>query len=290
MSKRLQLLMRVGVAVGCLALALAATASAGKINKEDFARFVNCPIEQGRACLYAETLKGEFKLGNKSVPISTPVILQGGIAANGFNEYPLLSPRFGVPPLSKSPQEVPGGLTGISSSVGGPVYATAELAGTPIIDPVALGFAAPKSTAVYLPFKVHLENEELGPNCYIGSNEEPIVLKLTTAKTQPPEGTEPIEGSVGTNEGLDKGDILAFYGMRLVDNAFSAPAAKNCGTSSLTEPIITAAVNAAEGLPSAAGKNVAIMEGNSFESFSTYVTKYDHKAIVAKEKAEKPKK
>jgi hypothetical protein len=269
------------IAVACLPLAGAAPAAA-KINKEDFLRFINCPVEKGKVCAYAETLKGEFKLGSKSVPISTPVVIQGGLAELGLGGDPLIAPRFGAVPLSKSPQTLPGGLTGLDEGIGGPVTATAELAGTAYIRPLGLGFA--EGRAVVLPFKVHLENELLGPNCYVGSNAEPIVLNLTDGKTEPPAGVEPISGAIGKNEGLDKGDIIAFFGNKLVDNTFAAPAATGCGTSALLEPVVTALVNADAGLPAAAGKNSAILEGNVFTTFSQYVAKFDKKAIKAKEK------
>ncbi len=213
------------IAIACLALALASSASAeifkGPLNKEDFLRFINCPITSGKVCTYGETLSGEFKIGSHSVPITNPTILQGGIEAEGLGVYPLIPPRFGVPAVSKSPQKVPGGLTGLSEEVGGPVYATAEQAGPILIRPVALGFG--EHTAIQFPIRVHLENELLGPNCYIGSEAEPVVLHLTDGTTEPPEGTEPIKGSIGKVEGPDKGKITLFKGNKLVDNGCVRP-------------------------------------------------------------------
>jgi hypothetical protein len=270
------------LAVACLPLFAAVPASASKINKADFLRFINCPIEAGKVCAYAETLKGEFKLGSKAVPVTVPVVIQGGLAELGFGGDPLIAPRFGAEELSKSAEPLPGGLTGLTEGIGGPVTATAELAGTAFIRPLGLGFA--EGRAVVLPFKVHLENELLGPNCYVGSNAEPLVLNLTDGKTEPPAGVEPISGAIGKNEGLDKGGIIAFFGNKLVDNTFAAPAATGCGTSPLLEPIVTALVNTDAGLPSAAGKNTAILEGNVFTTFSADVAKYDKQALKAKEK------
>lgn len=273
------------LAIACLALAGASSASAeifkGPLNKEDFLRFINCPITSGKVCTYGETLSGEFKIGSHSVPITNPTILQGGIEAEGLGVYPLIPPRFGVPAVSKSPQKVPGGLTGLSEEVGGPVFATAEQAGPILIRPVALGFG--EHTAIQFPIRVHLENELLGPNCYIGTEAEPVVLHLTDGTTEPPEGTEPIKGSIGKVEGPDKGKITLFKGNKLVDNGWSAPAATGCGTNALTEAATTLLVNTAEGLPSAAGKNVAILEGNLYTAFSSDVAKYDKKALKEKE-------
>ena len=48
------------LAVACLALAGVSSAGAelnkGKVNKEDFLRFINCPITEGKVCTYGETL------------------------------------------------------------------------------------------------------------------------------------------------------------------------------------------------------------------------------------------
>jgi hypothetical protein len=279
-------------AVTCLALAAGvAPASAAKdpnskLNKAEFQKFINCPITEGKGCLYGETLEGEFVLGSmkKVTPIVNPQILQGGLAFIGTDTLPLIPPRFGAEELSKTSQVVPGGLTGLSESIGGEVKATAELAGTPIITAVFLGFG--HDTAVELPIKVHLENELLGPNCYIGSDTEPVVLKLTDGTTKPPEGVEPISGKIGTNEGRDKGRLLTFIDNTLVDNTFSVPAAKNCGTSALLEPVITGVVNTGIGLPATPGQSKAVLTGNQYTTFSNWVEKYDKKALKAKAKEE----
>ena len=194
-SRRRRAGLLAAAAVVCLSLVGAGTASAeknplNKINKAEFAKFVNCPIEQAKGCLYGELLSGEFKIGNKAVPITVPSVLQGGLAYIGTETLPIIPPIYGAEELQKAAQPVPGGLTGASPLIGGPVSATAELAGTPLVTAVFLGFG--HDTAVELPIKIHLENENLGPNCYIGSNSEPVVLKLTDGTTKPPAGTEPI--------------------------------------------------------------------------------------------------
>ena len=277
----------------CLALgALAASATAtpdplNKLNKAEFAKFVNCPINLGKGCLYGETLEGEFVLGSmhKQTPIVNPQYLQGGLAYIGTETLPMIPPRFGAEELSKTSQVIPGGLTGLNESIGGEVKATAELAGTPIVTAVFLGFG--HDIAVELPIKVHLENENLGPNCYIGSDEEPIVLKLTDGTTKPPEGVEPISGKVGKNEGRDKGRLITFVNNTLVDNTFAVPAAKNCGTNAVLEPVITAIVNQGVGLPAKAGESKAILTGNQYTTFSNWVEKYDKKLLKEKEHPKK---
>jgi hypothetical protein len=252
-----------------------------KINKADFHRFINCPVENGaKSCTYGETLSGEFKMGNKAVAITNPVVLQGGLPALGTETYNLIAPRLGAEAMSKTSQPIPGGLSGGSEAIGGPASATSEIAGPPEIIQVtpyslAAGTRAVNegTVAVRLPLKIHLENENLGPNCYIGSDEEPIVLELTDGKTHPASG-EPMQGKVGAIVDTDKEKITEYEGNTLVDNTFAVPAAKNCGTSPLTEAATTAAVNSAQGLPSAAGKNYAILNGNFFTASSASIEKY----------------
>jgi hypothetical protein len=283
----------VAVAAACTALGVSAapaTASKdplNKINKAEFAKFINCPITTGKACLYGETLEGEFKLGSKATPIVNPTILQGGFAFLGTATLPITPPLYGAEELSAVSQPIPGGLTGASELIGGPASATAELAGTPNVTAVFLGFG--HDTAVELPIKVHLENELLGPNCYIGSDAEPIVLKLTDGTTKPPAGVEPMTGKIGTNEGRDKGRLIAFIDNTLVDNTFAVPAANGCGTNALLEPLVTAAVNAAISLPSAPGVSHAILTGNQFSTQSSWVEKYDKKLLKQKAKEEAQK-
>ncbi len=291
----------VGLAAGCMAL-LGAAAPAmakqesneikGKAAKEVFKKFVDCPIAGGEYCTYAETLSGEFKLGSKTAPIENPLVLQGGLKSLGTLQEivePLIPPLYGAETVSKTSQKLPGGLTGISEGIGGEVSATAELikGGTVLVAPAHLFGDEP---AVTLPIKIHLQNELLGEDCYIGTDENPVVLHLTDAKTTPPSGTEPISGKQGESVSIGDGKAFELRGNTLVDNTFAVPAATGCGSNALVVPVVTALVNTDAGLPSAAGKNVAILNGNVINAQSKWVAKYDKKEIKAKEKAAKPAK
>jgi hypothetical protein len=285
-----------GLAAGCLGL-FAGSSSAlakgitGKAAKPYFQKMVDCPISQSVYCAYAETLSGEFVIGSKTTPIEHPIVLQGGLADEGVfgnDNEALIPPLYGAEEASKTPQTIPGGLTGESEELGGPLTATAELAGTVILNEQRLIDGG--GPGVILPLKVHLQNELLGENCYIGSDEHPLLLHLTDKKTEPPAGTEPIEGEEGKIVAIDKGEILELEGNELVDNSFEAPAATGCGVNPLTELVTTELVNADVGLPSAPGKSKAILKGNTFLGESVYVLKEDKKEIKAKEKAAKPAK
>jgi hypothetical protein len=249
-------------------LALAGSASAFS---ELYKKFQYCPYKTAGIvrCLQAVTESGEVVLGSKTVKIASPVTLQGGYAAPVEEFSKLTAPTNGIT-LSKTPQEVPGGLTGIVPSEKSPALVKAliqfffnnsltkvnsvlELAGTVSLNETNL--RQKEGVAMKMPVKIKLENPFLGKNCYVGSDKAPVQWELTAGVTTPPKGTEPITGETGTIELLDGGRILKLNGNSLVENNWAAPSASGCGgiLSFLVNPI----VNSTSGLPSSAGKNVA---------------------------------
>ena len=251
--------------------------------KEEFAPFLDCPLASAGVCVVAQTTGGEFKIGNKTVPISKPITLQGGLKEDALVAQPLIAARD-EDTLSRTPLKVPGGLTGIEL-LGGELTATAELAGPASdvqINQVYL--AQGIYTAVVLPLKIKLDNPVLGENCYIGSDAHPIVLNLTDGTTSPPSPTHPISGEKGTLADIGKNKIIRITGNKLVDNSFAVPAATGCGTNSLLTGLITGLVNLDAGLPAAAGQNVAVMSGSFEQTLETYAAKY---AKPPKEKKKK---
>ncbi|HET9591295.1 MAG TPA: hypothetical protein VFP17_00105 [Solirubrobacterales bacterium] len=249
----------------------------------EYARFATCPTANSGVdlCVYAETLSGTFKVGAKTTPIVKPVVLKGGLDSDDgtiFGNQTFIAPTDGVT-LSKAPQPVPGGLTGIVAPSWWPsllrdlfnetinngftgVTATLELAGPPSsIKFTPINALIASGTALSMPVKVKLDNPFLGSNCYIGSNSNPIQLNLTTGTTSPPPPNTPISGSPGEASG--DGNIIALKGNKLVDNSFAAPGANGCG-GILFSWAVDPFVNSIVGVPSAAGTNTAILEGNTY--------------------------
>jgi hypothetical protein len=286
-TRPVRILLTVAVA---LIASLAIVSSASAEPKGIFKKFSDCPLSTpGLAvCTFAQTTKGEFSIGSTKVPINQTITLQGGGIPTGgpnFNEYFLLPATDGNS-LSKTPLNVPGGLTDIinceeikgsgffevieraackaifeNKTTG--VTATTELVAT-ATNPAILNLAAiveEKGTGITLPVRVHLNNPLLGEACYIGSEAHPIQLHLTTGTTAPPLPNKPIKGKQGNIIGEEeKGyEALKLTENSLVDNAFAAPVSEGCGGffSFLIGPI----VNSKLGLPSAAGHNTAILEG-----------------------------
>jgi hypothetical protein len=252
----------------------------------EYAVFSDCPLSNPNLflCIHSEATSGSFTMGKKTVPIVNPVVLQGGLEENGETFYGAEDGNT----LSKSPQPVPGGLAGVQIPASWPLFlrelwkntlesgptgvnATVELAGPASsvdfeFNNLLLGL---DGTAVSMPVKIKLENPLLGNNCYVGSNASPVVLNFTTGTTSPPPPNQPLAGDPGEFFVNPAGDILASKGNSLVDNSFAAPAAKGCG--GLLSLLIDPVVNSMVGLPSPAGTNTAILNGDTISAVATSV-------------------
>jgi hypothetical protein len=262
-------------AASVASLALAGSASAGPPTGI-YSVFNHCPQSDPTVttCLYSTVTSGSFKLGTSTVPINRTITFQGGLGTDLSTFQQFFVNAVGTDSLSKTGLDVPGGLLGIVQGSGftglllaafeaaihgvNGVTATAELVGTPQIS--VLSFIAGFGTALNLPVRIHLENPFLGSSCYIGSSGSPVGLALTTGTTAPPAPNTPITGSPGVTSFSNDGGVTYATGFKLVNNSFSVPAASGCGYWPFVS-LITAAVNAKEGLPAAAGTNSAIMNG-----------------------------
>jgi hypothetical protein len=271
------------IGVVCAAMLVAALATLGLAGSAsaklvgEYEKFKKCPFTNAEAkrCIVSVTESGEVVLGSKKVPIEKPVTLQGGFTAPSETEgvSKFIAPTSGEA-LSKAPQNVPGGLLGIvpeekqpwlvkklikfffENSLTG-VNSTLELAKPASEIRISeLNLARKEGVALKMPVKVHLENPFLGKNCFVGSSSSPITFELTTGVTSPPKPNEPIEGSAGHFEFREGGRILHITENKLVDNAWSAPAATGCGglLSFLVTPIINGQLGS-----TTAGHNTAIL-------------------------------
>jgi hypothetical protein len=270
---------RMGISVLVSLVVVMAFAWPALANKPtgDFAVFNQCPLKNPELtfCFYTQSTSGEFVIGNAKAPIKRTVTVQGGSILNEETGAETFYGAENGETLSKTPEFVPGGLTGIIASESLPkwlqnvinklvseglaeVNATAELVGNPGISRSNL--LSGEGAAVTLPVRVHLENTFLGSECYIGSKTSPIALNLITGRTSPPEPNKPIEGHIGELEFKDSFQYVIIKGNKLVDNSFSAPAPSGCG--GLLALLIDPAIELKLGLPSASGHNTAILEGS----------------------------
>lgn len=280
----------VALAAPLAAFGLASPALAAEHHpKGPFAPFADCPLGNPAVeqCVVATTSSGEFKVGKKTVPIKNPITLQGGTIENEeTGELTFVRAENGET-LSKTPQYVPGGLLGITPPESWPpeakekfeevvnkgltgVTETTELARPPSeIKLSTSNLIFEKGIALELPVKVKLDNAFLGSSCYIGSEAHPIILKLTTGTTEPPEPNKPIKGSKGELKIEEEGALVILSGGSLVDNSFAAPEATGCG-----EPfsgLVDKLVDSILGVPSEAGHNTAILDGKLEQAYAPAV-------------------
>jgi hypothetical protein len=223
-----------------------------------YSQFAGCPSPKSENpaitnCLRTEITGGQFKIGNKSVPITQPLVLSGGSELEGANfSY---NSKGG---LSHVKLQVPGGvigLTGLDWLINFlnieqlKLFAEPQLAGAPQI----LG---PEN--VVLPLKIHLINSILGNNCFIGSSASPVKLNLTTGTSGKLTGKSP------TYEFDPILEILHARNGAFVDNTFTAPGASGCQLTLLGFiPIdLDPVVNLASALPAGSGTNEAVQNYN----------------------------
>ena len=279
--RRGKLVVTLALAAPLAVLALAAPAMATP--KGIFSVFSDCPVTSPgvELCSFAQTTSGEFAIGSTKVPINKTITLQGGAIPTGVNpkEYFLVPAKDGNS-LSKTELNVPGGLldfVNCEEIKGKGLFETLERATCKAIfengttgvtevtelvattsNPAILNLVAlstEEGTALTLPVRVHLKNPLLGNSCFIGSEKSPVQLHLTTGKS----GT--LKGNRGEAETLEEKEqvMLRLFENSLVDNTYTAPVAEGCGEffSFLIDPIVDAKL----GLPSAAGKNKAVLNG-----------------------------
>ncbi len=262
-------------ALGALFVVSSASAHSGVWAKFNYCPSTNAEVSK---CLYSVTNGGEIILGKKTTPIENPVTLQGGYSATN-KEKKRISKFFAATngvTLSKTPQNVPGGLLGIVPPASSPplvkllskyffensitgVNATLELAKPATeIEISEYNLLAEEGLALKLPVKVRLENPFLGSSCYVGSSSSPIIWNLITGETTTKLPNKPITGSAGFAELLEGAELAQLTGNVLVENDWSAPEASGCGgiLSFLVDPIIDSEL----GLPAAAGENTAILK------------------------------
>jgi hypothetical protein len=243
----------VAAALTALALtAIFASAANAATPAPPYQDFAGCPSEAENQfvgdCVKYEFTGGHIGLGNREIPVSSPIVLRGGVEQQ--TSIFLNNGEGGIIPVQ---QTVPGGLIGLTGyqwldeALGSSdllkLHATVELAGEPkrVIKP-----------PVTLPIKVHLENPFLGENCYVGSEAEPITLHLAT--TRQPSKLAPE---------TERPQVLVSNNGLFADSAYSVPAANGCEFN--FGPIhrsLDELVNSRYSLPAAAGVDTTELDFN----------------------------
>jgi len=260
------------------ALAVAGQASAATLSGP-WAPFTNCPVNDpafvnyphttyGSSCVAESSLSGSLTIG-KTIVQTGSTSLQFGVPGSeaGKSVAGFIVPASDNQTLVAAPAQVPGGLLGLMCPSNvlvvsalcdeamnnglNQVTATAELAATPttFYELNGMSTGAPILT---LPIKIQLQNPLLGSSCYIGSDQEPIVLR--------PETT--VRGTLG-HVVLDPNGypvtFLTISGATQGDSTFAVPGTSGCG-GALLSPVVDRAINLKQGLPSPAGNNDLVLD------------------------------
>lgn len=273
-----QLLAAAAVAVFGV-VAAPALASAATLPGE-WAAFSDCPVDDPTmlaadgsavisACLGGGAPSGTITMGSTTMSVGA-VRLQFGVLNRG-GAYSLVSPASGG--MSGDPITVPGGLLGLMCPSNIPVIsqicrtvvdsplntvtATLEPAG-PATDFDLTAAVVTGRPIMTLPVKIHLRNPFLDAGCYIGSNQDPMILKVANQ-------TRPVAKFVrfdadGTPNPAGELTYTDLSGASVADTSFAVPAARGCGLLGLIDSV----VNARQGLPSPAGSNSLVLDGTGF--------------------------
>lgn len=257
----------------------------GDSSSDDYAAFTACPLRDPRTdlCLFTRTTGGEFVAGDRTVPLSRAITLQGGVHVVENAEREVVKDEFiaaaGGETLSRTPQPVPGGLraivdpsllspaprkafAGVLARGRAQVTATIELAApASSIGVSTQNLIEARGIGLSLPLKVRLSNPFLGGSCYIGSNAHPIVVALTTGRLVARRRARlhgRVVGKPGHAEFRDHYNLVTLREDSLVSDSFAAPRATGCGA--IGPFRVDSAIDAELGLPATAGRNTAILD------------------------------
>jgi hypothetical protein len=220
-------------------------------------------ISVSSSCLSSSAATGTIKLGGTTITTGATDLQLGLVNNEGV--YSTVAPTGGA--VIGAPVDIPGGILGLMcpskipviSDICGKVVnsplnrvtATIESAGAPRDFDLGAGVTT-GAPILTLPVKIRLSNPFLEPNCYIGSNSNPILLK-------PANLTEPTVSVVGFNADGSPNPAGEMGYLSLTasqgDSTFAVPGATGCGLFGL----LSGAVNLKQGLPSPAGKNSLVL-------------------------------
>lgn len=288
-----------------------------------WAPFNRCPVDNptmlategvlsDSVCLALDSPGGIFKVGGFALQVGESNT-QFGLIEEGLREpeltFKLISPDGGG--MSIAPIVIPGALPALVCPSTSPrlkwvcsphpgeahgrstdVVASVQPAGEPSnfnLD----GVTSSGTPVVTQPVKVHLQSELLGPDCYIGSDSEPIVMQFRVLVEAPSfedfrfESFKP-DGERG-EEGASMMGKLGVLDETVGDESFAVPGVSGCGPrGSLDE-----AIDHGIGLPSPSGQNALVLnEASAFltlqeapEDFAPnagkVMSEWWHSAVVA---------
>ena len=219
---------------------------------------------------------GSIKIGNITTPIKPsarvthPVVVQFGVwdpPNAGSNQFTggILPPPNGLSAqLLSSPRYVPGGLLkalGCSNATGAVqnLCNKAKKLGGKYLQVHAVAQTAGPITNFQLttwtqPLKFNLINPLLGSDCYIGSDDNPVVINPTLTGSLVQEIDPNPKAHPDTA-------VLKIQGATATDTTFVAPGVTGCGPGGSANIAIDEAIDTSVGLPSITGASSVTLSG-----------------------------
>lgn len=237
----------------------------------DFSYWEECDIEKSTAiglgtfggCQEVIVRGGEMNIGDLNVPIpdgslkisggSRPFLNDIGFPTGESEFVPALNSEYGV---FQRELPVPGGALGSANFINlTDASASVEAVGMPDLRALEL--------AIDMPVRIKMENPLLGDSCYIGSEEDPIMLNI-----RPDSGGQ----TIGINERYQDfgGTVpgIMVEGAVGSDHDFAVPAAQGCGLGGSLNWLVNWRANS----PSPAGENSITVEFDAMDAGVTMIT------------------
>jgi hypothetical protein len=262
-----------------------------------YAPFTDCPLTNPLmqeaipgadggvvGCVAGDVVSGTIKIGNvttkikPSATVKYPVTVQYGIwtppAATGeFTGGILLPPVGGASAeLDSSPQFVRGGLLkalGCSTTTNATVKALCTEAQKKRGKYLKV-FAAAQTAGPITNFDLlswtqavmfHLINPLLGANCYIGSDDNPVMLNPMLT------GSAIVDNDPHPRYHPDT-EVIQVNDASATDKTFTAPGVTGCGPGGTANIAVDEAIDGAVGLPTASGSDSITLSGTFYVAAS----------------------
>jgi hypothetical protein len=203
-------------------------------------------------CLSANSTHGSISIGNLTTTTGNTNLQIGIVGSNALGTFTVIAPPTG---------SLVADAVRLATTPVGPVKAVTESAGTPSNFCLLCGIEADQPI-ITIPIKIQLENPALGPNCTIGSRQNPILLNpqntdLSNAKSAGGFFSFDSNGVPDSTPGPD-GALLA-TGLVQGDDTFAVPGATGCGPNGSLDAV----VDGVAGVPSPSGSNHLVLDDAS---------------------------
>jgi hypothetical protein len=203
-------------------------------------------------CLGSNSTHGSFTIGATTTMTANTNLQAGLINDANTGLFTIIPPAGGA--LIAEPAEVTVGAVS--------VIATVESAGVPsnfdLFAGISLG-----APIITIPIKIRLTGVsiDLGPGCYIGSDQDPIILTPQNTDLSNANAAFGMFDPDGTPDPLGPLGLIVITGAVQGDDTFAVPVAQGCGPNA--DGSLDSVVNAVVGLPSPSGANHLVLEDAS---------------------------